>query len=139
MKDFIVFLAGAAVGAAAAALLTPTSGPELRARIRVILQKRGIIAADNIDEMVEMIASKVENGLDSPGKFLGLVVIGIVFHQGTEEFQLDFCGIRKHTDGIVNRLHQRIVQPAHRLVHLQSGVAPYAQKTCHRQSDGKSL
>lgn len=61
MKDFIVFLAGAAVGAAAAALLTPTSGPELRARIRVILQKRGIIAADNIDEMVEMIASQVEN------------------------------------------------------------------------------
>lgn len=63
MKDFIVFLAGAAVGAAAAALLTPTSGPELRARIRVILQKRGIIAADNIDEMVEMIASKVENDI----------------------------------------------------------------------------
>lgn len=61
MKDFFVFLAGAAVGAAAAALMTPTSGPELRARIKVILQKRGIIAADSIDEMVEMIASQVED------------------------------------------------------------------------------
>lgn len=61
MKDFFVFLAGATVGAAVTALMTPTSGPELRARIKVILQKRGIIAADNIDEMVEMIASQVED------------------------------------------------------------------------------
>lgn len=61
MKGFMTFLFGAAVGAAAAALLTPTTGPELRARIKVILQKRGIIAADDIDELVEMIAAQVED------------------------------------------------------------------------------
>ena len=38
-----------------------TTGPELRARIKVILQKRGIIAADDIDELVEMIAAQVED------------------------------------------------------------------------------
>lgn len=61
MKGFFTFLLGAAVGACAAALLTPTTGPELRARIKVILQKRGIIAADDIDELVEMIAAQVED------------------------------------------------------------------------------
>lgn len=61
MKGFMTFLLGAAVGAATAALLTPTTGPELRARIKVILQKKGIIAADDIDELVEMIAAQVED------------------------------------------------------------------------------
>jgi hypothetical protein len=61
MKGFVTFLLGAAVGAGAAALLTPTTGPELRARIKVILQKRGIIASDDIDELVEMIAAQVED------------------------------------------------------------------------------
>lgn len=61
MKGFLTFVLGAAVGATAAALLTPTTGPELRARIKVILQKRGIIAADDIDELVEMIAAQVED------------------------------------------------------------------------------
>lgn len=61
MKDLLIFLGGAAIGAAVASLMTPVSGPELRARIKVILQKRGIIAADDIDEMVEMIASQVED------------------------------------------------------------------------------
>lgn len=60
MKGFMTFIFGAAVGAAATALLTPTTGPELRARIKVILQKKGIIAADDIDELVEMIAAQVE-------------------------------------------------------------------------------
>lgn len=60
MKGFLTFLAGAAVGAAAAALLTPTTGEELRERIKLILQKKGIIAADDIDELVEMIAAEVE-------------------------------------------------------------------------------
>lgn len=61
MKRFMTFIFGAACGAAAAALLTPTTGPELRARIKVILQKKGIIAADDIDELVEMIAAQVED------------------------------------------------------------------------------
>ncbi len=60
MKGLLTFLAGAAVGAVATALLTPTTGEELRERIKLILQKKGIIAADDIDELVEMIASEVE-------------------------------------------------------------------------------
>lgn len=60
MKGLLTFLAGAAVGAAATALLTPTTGEELRERIKLILQKKGIIAAADIDELVEMIASEVE-------------------------------------------------------------------------------
>jgi len=45
---------------AVTALLTPTTGDELRERIKLILQKKGIIAADDVDELVEMIASEVE-------------------------------------------------------------------------------
>ena len=60
MKGLLTFLAGAAVGAAIAALYTPTTGDELRARIKLILQKKGIIAADDIDELVDMIATHVE-------------------------------------------------------------------------------
>lgn len=60
MKGFAAFLLGAAVGAVAVALLTPTTGQELRERIRIILQKRGIVPVDSIDELVEMIASEVE-------------------------------------------------------------------------------
>ena len=61
MKGLSTFLLGAAVGAAAAALLTPTTGEELRARIKAILQKHGIIAADDIDDLVDMIACQVED------------------------------------------------------------------------------
>ena len=60
MKGFMTFVLGAAVGAAVTALLTPTTGEELRERIKLILQKKGIIAADDVDELVEMIASEVE-------------------------------------------------------------------------------
>lgn len=62
MKGFYTFLAGAAVGAIATALLTPTSGPELRARIRMCLQKRGILPNDNMDDLVELIATQIETG-----------------------------------------------------------------------------
>ena len=54
MKGLATFLAGAAVGAVVAALLTPTTGEDLRARIKMMLQKKGIIAADDIDELVEI-------------------------------------------------------------------------------------
>ena len=60
MKEIMTFLLGAAVGAAVTALYTPLTGEELRARIRTQLQKRGLIAADRIDELVEMIAAEVE-------------------------------------------------------------------------------
>lgn len=65
MKGLLTFLSGAAIGAAAAALLTPVTGEELRARIKVLLQKKGIIAADDIDELVEMIAANIEGAPES--------------------------------------------------------------------------
>ena len=61
MKGLATFLAGAAVGAVVAALLTPTTGEDLRARIKMMMQKKGIIAADDIDELVDLIASEVES------------------------------------------------------------------------------
>ena len=61
MKGLATFLAGAAVGAVVAAILTPTTGEDLRARIKMMLQKKGIIAADDIDELVDLIASEVES------------------------------------------------------------------------------
>ncbi len=61
MKGLATFLAGAAVGAVVAALLTPNTGEDLRARIKMMLQKKGIIAADDIDELVDLIASEVES------------------------------------------------------------------------------
>ena len=61
MKGLATFLAGAAVGAVVAALLTPTTGEDLRARIKMMLQKKGIIAADDIDELVDLLASGVES------------------------------------------------------------------------------
>ncbi len=60
MKGLMTFVLGAAVGAAVTALLTPTTGEELRERIKLILQKKGIIAVDKVDELVEMIAAEVE-------------------------------------------------------------------------------
>lgn len=61
MKGLATFLFGALVGAAVTALFTPMTGEELRARIKANLQKRGLIAADDIDELVEMIAQQVED------------------------------------------------------------------------------
>lgn len=60
MRDLTVFVLGAIVGAVATALYTPVTGAELRARIRVQLQKRGILEADRLDELVEYIAAQVE-------------------------------------------------------------------------------
>ena len=61
MKGLGTFLLGAIAGAALAALYTPVTGEELRARIRVMLQKRGILPTDEVDELVEMIAAEVES------------------------------------------------------------------------------
>lgn len=55
-----MFIGGALVGAAAAALLTPESGEDLRARIRMLLIKRGIIPASDVNEFVELIATEIE-------------------------------------------------------------------------------
>lgn len=60
MKGLIIFLGGALVGAAAAALLTPMTGEELRNKIRQILIEKGVLAADDIEEFVERIALEIE-------------------------------------------------------------------------------
>ena len=60
MRNLAIFLAGALTGAAVAALFTPEKGEDLRARIKLLLQKKGIIPADNIDEFVEMLAAEIE-------------------------------------------------------------------------------
>lgn len=60
MRTLAAFLMGALVGGIAVALLTPMTGEELRERIRTELRKRGIIAQDELDELVDMIAAEVE-------------------------------------------------------------------------------
>lgn len=61
MKKLTIFLGGALVGAAAAALFTPEKGEDLRYRIRMLLMKRGIIEPENVNEFVELIASEIED------------------------------------------------------------------------------
>ena len=61
MSGFVKFLAGVAVGAVATALLTPESGEDLRYRIKTILQKKGIISKDQVDELVDIIAGEIED------------------------------------------------------------------------------
>lgn len=60
MKGLLIFLTGALVGAAAAALYTPMTGEELRARIRKILIEKGVIASEDIESFVERIAMEIE-------------------------------------------------------------------------------
>lgn len=59
MSGFAKFLAGAIVGGAAVALFTPTTGDELRARIKEVLRRKGIIADEKLEEVVEMIAAEL--------------------------------------------------------------------------------
>ncbi|MDE6368436.1 MAG: YtxH domain-containing protein [Muribaculaceae bacterium] len=60
MSGFLKFLAGVVVGGAAVALLTPTTGEDLRARIKETLRRKGLIADEKLDEVVEMIAAELE-------------------------------------------------------------------------------
>ncbi len=60
MKKLTIFLGGALVGAAVAALFTPEPGEDLRERIKTLLRKRGIIQPDNVSEFVELIATEIE-------------------------------------------------------------------------------
>lgn len=60
MKGLVIFLTGALVGAAAAALFTPMTGEELRAKIRKILIEKGVIASEDIENFVERIALEIE-------------------------------------------------------------------------------
>ena len=60
MSGFLKFLAGVVVGGATVALLTPTTGEDLRARIKETLRRKGLIADEKLDEVVEMIAAELE-------------------------------------------------------------------------------
>lgn len=60
MSGFLKFMAGAVVGGVAVALLTPTTGEDLRARIRECLRRKGIIAGEKLDEAIEMIVAELE-------------------------------------------------------------------------------
>jgi gas vesicle protein len=48
------------VGGAAVALLTPTSGEDLRARIKEILKRKGLLADQKLEDVVEMIAAEID-------------------------------------------------------------------------------
>lgn len=61
MKGLVIFLGGALVGAAATALFTPEKGEDMRYRIKMLLQKKGIIPSDSVDEFVEMLAAEIED------------------------------------------------------------------------------
>ncbi len=60
MNGFAKFLAGVIVGGAAVALLTPTSGEDLRARIKEILKRKGLLADQKLEDVVEMIATDID-------------------------------------------------------------------------------
>ena len=59
MDGFAKFLLGAIVGGVAVALLTPTSGEDLRARIKEVLKRKGLVADKQLEDVVEMIAAEI--------------------------------------------------------------------------------
>lgn len=59
MSGLAKFVVGAVIGAAAVALFTPYTGMELRERIREILKRKGLVADEHLDEVVEMIAAEI--------------------------------------------------------------------------------
>lgn len=61
MKYLYAFLGGAIVGAAASLLFAPEKGVELRAQIKNILRKHGLISGSEMDDLVEQIAAQIES------------------------------------------------------------------------------
>ena len=59
MNGFAKFLLGAIVGGVAVALLTPTSGEDLRARIKEVLKRKGLVADKQLEDVVELIAAEI--------------------------------------------------------------------------------
>lgn len=60
MKGLVTFVGGALVGAAVTALFTTPKGDELRKRIKAILVEKGIIADNDLDEVVDLIVAEVQ-------------------------------------------------------------------------------
>lgn len=61
MTGFLKFMAGVVVGGAAVALLTPTTGEDLRRRILDELKRRDLIKDTDVDEVIEMIAAEIQD------------------------------------------------------------------------------
>ena len=61
MTGFLKFMAGVVVGGAAVALLTPTTGEDIRRRILDELKRRGLIKDTDVDEVVEIIAAEIQD------------------------------------------------------------------------------
>lgn len=61
MTGFLKFMVGVVVGGAAVALLTPTTGEDLRRRILDELKRRGLIKDTDVDDVVEMIAAEIQD------------------------------------------------------------------------------
>jgi gas vesicle protein len=59
-KNLFAFIGGIAVGAAAALLLAPTSGAELRGKIIELLKAKGV-SKEKIDELLVKITEKVKS------------------------------------------------------------------------------
>ena len=60
MKYLYAFIGGAIVGAAGAVLLAPEKGVETRARIKLLLKKYGVIAADDeLEEIADEINAEI--------------------------------------------------------------------------------
>ncbi len=61
MKTFCAFLGGAVVGAAAALLLAPEKGEDLRGQIMDLLRRKGIIRGEaDVDDLVDQIAAQID-------------------------------------------------------------------------------
>lgn len=60
LKKLLIFAGGIAVGAAAALLLAPTSGAELREKIIELLKAKGL-SKEKIDELLGKITDKVKS------------------------------------------------------------------------------
>ena len=61
MNWIYAFLGGEIVGAGAAILFAPEKGEDLRARIKDLLRKKGIICSDSeIDALVEQLTTEID-------------------------------------------------------------------------------
>ena len=62
MNWIYAFLGGAIVGAGVAILFAPEKGEDLRARIKELLRKKGIICSDSeIDALVEQLTTEIDD------------------------------------------------------------------------------
>ena len=60
LKNLLAFAGGIAVGAAAALLLAPTSGAELRGKIIELFKSKGI-SKEKFDDLVALITARVKS------------------------------------------------------------------------------